>query len=62
MSVQDFIVKNVTSNDTLIASKSDSNTTADPYADSDAGPDGWIADDASWIMCASFVIFTMQTG
>ena len=62
MSVQDFIVKNVTSNDTFIASKSDSDNTADPYADPDAGPDGWIADDASWIMCASFVIFTMQTG
>ena len=24
--------------------------------------DGWHWDDASWILCASFVIFTMQTG
>ena len=58
MSVQDFIANNVTSDDTFNASQSESNTTPDP----DAGPDGWIADDASWILCASFVIFTMQTG
>ena len=62
MSVQDFIDKNVTSDETFNASQSESNTTPDPYADPDAGPDGWIADDASWILCASFVIFTMQTG
>ena len=24
--------------------------------------DGWIWDDATWILCASFIIFTMQTG
>ena len=62
MSVQDFIDKNVTSDETYNASQSESNATPDPYADPDAGPDGWIADDASWILCASFVIFTMQTG
>ena len=28
---------------------------------SEAG-DGWIWDDATWILCASFIIFTMQTG
>ena len=29
--------------------------------DGEAG-DGWIWDDATWILCASFIIFTMQTG
>ncbi len=24
--------------------------------------DGWIWDDATWILCSSFIIFTMQTG
>ncbi len=24
--------------------------------------DGWLADDATWILCAAFIIFTMQTG
>ena len=24
--------------------------------------DGWQWDDATWILCASFIIFTMQTG
>jgi hypothetical protein len=24
--------------------------------------DGWLWDDATWILCASFIIFTMQTG
>lgn len=24
--------------------------------------DDWIWDDATWIMCATFIIFTMQTG
>ena len=24
--------------------------------------DDWLWDDATWIMCASFIIFTMQTG
>ena len=62
MSVQDFIANNVTSDDTINASQSESDTTPDPNVDPDAGPDGWIADDASWILCASFVIFTMQTG
>ena len=62
MTVQDFVANNVTSDDTFNASQSEINTTPDPYVDPDAGPDGWIADDASWILCASFVIFTMQTG
>ena len=43
------ISKNITENAT--------NTTPDPYT-----VDGWHWDDASWILCASFVIFTMQTG
>ena len=29
--------------------------------DTDEG-DGWVADDATWILCSSFIIFTMQTG
>ena len=24
--------------------------------------DGWLWDDATWVLCASFIIFTMQTG
>ena len=36
---------------------STSNTTiTEPYQD------GWLWDDATWILCASFIIFTMQTG
>ena len=30
--------------------------------DGEAAGDGWIWDDATWILCASFIIFTMQTG
>ena len=35
--------------------------TASNNISTEAG-DGWHWDDASWILCASFVIFTMQTG
>ena len=31
------------------------------YSETEEG-DGWLWDDATWILCASFIIFTMQTG
>ena len=50
------------SSELLLAKSNGSGTaTGDGSVDGEAG-DGWIWDDATWILCASFIIFTMQTG
>ena len=36
-------------------------TFKEELADEEEG-DKWIWDDATWILCSSFIIFTMQTG
>ena len=50
-------------NDTsaFLAMSNGINGTAGESGSGDEG-DGWIWDDATWILCASFIIFTMQTG
>jgi len=46
---------NVTSN----ATEEYSNVT---FAEEEDVGDDWVPDDATWILCSSFIIFTMQTG
>ena len=47
----------------LLAKSNGSGTaTGGGSVDGEAAGDGWIWDDATWILCASFIIFTMQTG
>ena len=57
---------NGSENDTEFIIPASSNATNGTWAATDGAADeegdGWIWDDATWILCASFIIFTMQTG
>ncbi len=45
----------------MINVTNDSDPTGTASAEDESGDD-WLSDDATWILCSSFIIFTMQTG
>ena len=65
MKMEYYVSKTSVSNNTseLPAMSNGTNGTArGGGSESGEEGDGWIWDDATWILCASFIIFTMQTG